>query len=183
MSPEANIRYDDSLPRARRWKPRSFGQDVHILREQLDDLRCHQVCWDPYAEDRIHHPLQPVAFYTGCLKFGAIVEPYHPQRVLRQWSYVQTIPPSPLAPYRAQRGSTSATYQVAYTFEDQRWESWNLYVLTEESRGRRCVTLGETVPEYTAWYESISHRFVQNPESRTGIQATPVVDDYPDVSY
>ena len=163
MNPEAYSRYADGLPLARRWKPRTYGQDVKFLRQQLDDLlHPQQVCWDPYADSRSHHPLHPITFFTVCLKYGDIVEPYHPERVLRQWGYLQTIPPPPLAPYRAKRGSSSTTYQVAYTFVDSLWDRWEMYVLPEEKRGRKWVTVGETAPGYMAWFDSISHRYIQN---------------------
>lgn len=47
----------------------------------------------PYWRVRSHHSLSNITFFSGCLKCGGIIEPYHPERVLRQFGYVQTIPP------------------------------------------------------------------------------------------
>ncbi|KAL7248480.1 hypothetical protein ACSBR2_003250 [Camellia fascicularis] len=44
---------------------------------------CHKVIWDPYHDKRIEHPFSDVAYYSGCLKCMHIIEPYHPDRVLR----------------------------------------------------------------------------------------------------
>ncbi|XP_028063031.1 uncharacterized protein LOC114266350 [Camellia sinensis] len=41
----------------------------------------------------------------------AAVEPYHPEKVLKQFGKVQTIPPAPLDPVRAIRGVTAGQYR------------------------------------------------------------------------
>ena len=44
----------------------------------------------PDSKDR--HPLDPICFFSGFIKCIDIVEPYHPERVLRQFGRVQNIP-------------------------------------------------------------------------------------------
>ena len=78
-----------------------------------------QVVWDPYTAVRAQHPFHQIAFFCGCLRSLDVIEPYHPHRVLRWFGYVQTIPPAPLAPIRASRGSTAGKYRVSYRFLDQ----------------------------------------------------------------
>ncbi|XP_028090313.1 protein MAIN-LIKE 1-like [Camellia sinensis] len=99
--PHLNLPYSDEQPRVCRWSPwrdGGFTEDhLQILRDQLDMLRANEMEWDPYRLCRTHHPLHEVAYYTGYLKCFDIVEPYHPNRVLRQFGSVQTIPPEPLS--------------------------------------------------------------------------------------
>ncbi|XP_028051339.1 protein MAIN-LIKE 1-like [Camellia sinensis] len=79
---------------------------LQALQEELDKLAFDEVTWDPYRDCRKHHPCHEITFYSGCLKCLDVVEPYHPERVLRQFGRVQAIPPVPLDPVRAVRGVT-----------------------------------------------------------------------------
>ncbi|CAL8994910.1 unnamed protein product [Prunus brigantina] len=63
------------------------------VRQQLDALNADQVIWEPYKFEREHHPFADVAFYAGMLRCCDVIEPYHPEQVLRQFGRVQTIPP------------------------------------------------------------------------------------------
>ncbi|XP_028051734.1 protein MAIN-LIKE 1-like [Camellia sinensis] len=71
---------------------------ICLLQEELDRLEAHEVIWDPYISKRDNHPFAEVAYYTGLLKCIDIVEPYHPDRFLRQFGRMQTILPPPLSP-------------------------------------------------------------------------------------
>ena len=77
------------------------------------------VAWDPYASVRAQHPLQQISFFCGCLRALDVIEPYHPHRVLRQFGYIQTIPPAPLTLIHATRGTTAGKYNVSYMVLDQ----------------------------------------------------------------
>ncbi|XP_028106926.1 protein MAIN-LIKE 1-like [Camellia sinensis] len=66
------------------------------------------VTWDPYRDYRQHHLCHEITFYTGCLKCLDVVEPYHLERVLRQFGRVQTIPSVPLDPVCAVKGVIDA---------------------------------------------------------------------------
>ena len=91
----------------------------HIMSINMVHLfLCFQVTWDPYNRIRHHHPFHEVAFYSGCIKCMDVVESYHPDRVLRQFDRIQSIPPTPLAPIRATRGPTVAQYHIAYGYLD-----------------------------------------------------------------
>ncbi|XP_028053396.1 protein MAIN-LIKE 1-like [Camellia sinensis] len=92
--------------------------------EHFRPFRPHQnmeytVTWDPYRHCHQHHPCHEITFYTCCLKCLDVVEPYHPERVLRQFGRVQTIPPAPLDLVRAVRGATAGRYRVMYQYLDQ----------------------------------------------------------------
>ena len=51
-------------------------------------------------DHRAKHPFPDIAWYSGCIKCGLVVEPYHSERILRQFGYIQTIPPRPFTPPR-----------------------------------------------------------------------------------
>ncbi|KAL7206121.1 hypothetical protein ACSBR2_018932 [Camellia fascicularis] len=85
--PHPNLDYKEDQPRVFRWisRPQS-GSSTSILQrlqEDLTRLEAHDVIWDPYDNKHIEHPFSDVAYYSGCLKCMYIVEPYHPDRVLR----------------------------------------------------------------------------------------------------
>ncbi|KAI7981430.1 hypothetical protein LOK49_Contig43G00002, partial [Camellia lanceoleosa] len=106
--------------------------------------------WDPYRLCRTHHPLHEVAYYTGCLKCFDIVEPYHPNRVLRQFGRVQTIPPAPLSPVRATRVCLySSSVGIMYQY--------HAHSVLIQQQPFECVR------EYREWYARVSHRVVQKP--------------------
>ncbi|RWR88577.1 serine/threonine-protein phosphatase 7 long form [Cinnamomum micranthum f. kanehirae] len=98
---------------------RETAAPLQALQEQLDYMGADQVTWDPYCDVRQHHPFNQVAFYCGCVKCMDVVELYHPDRILRQFGRVQTIPSAPLSPIRAARGPTANAYQIAYQYFDQ----------------------------------------------------------------
>ncbi|XP_028096033.1 protein MAIN-LIKE 2-like [Camellia sinensis] len=87
--PRQNMQYTVQLPHVHRWTPRreagSTISHLQALREELDRLAFDEVTWEPYRHCRQHHPCHEITFYTGCLKCLDVVEPYHPERVLRQF--------------------------------------------------------------------------------------------------
>ncbi|KAK9087523.1 hypothetical protein Syun_029917 [Stephania yunnanensis] len=63
-----------------------------------------------------------MAFYSGKIKYMDVVEPYHPERILRQFGHVQSIPDPPYGPLEAHRGPFANKYSVKYGFEQDNWE-------------------------------------------------------------
>lgn len=97
-----------------------------------------------------------------------IVEPYHPERVLRQFGRVQTISPAPLDPVRAVRGVTAGRYRVIYQYLDQIWESWDNHVLSARRRSTPVRRPADCVDGYMQWYANITHLYIQNPTYWSG---------------
>ena len=92
----------------------------------------------PYWRARVHHPVPNITFFSGCLKCGSVIEPYHPKRVLRQFGYAQTIPTPPLSPVEARRGVGTISYRVIYTFIDDTWNRWDIHLLPPHRCGTPC---------------------------------------------
>ncbi|XP_028101835.1 protein MAIN-LIKE 1-like [Camellia sinensis] len=156
--PHLNLSYSDEQPRVCCWSPRrdkGFTKDhLQTLREQLDMLRANEIEWDPYRLCRTHHPLHVVAYYTGCLKCFDIVELYHPNRVLRQFGRVQTIPPEPLSPCNDAAFNVGAAVHrlgrdECVLYPDMLYETIGrmLQVLDGQSLGS-----GSTCTEYQVYY-------------------------------
>ncbi|XP_028094060.1 protein MAIN-LIKE 1-like [Camellia sinensis] len=124
--PHQNMGYNEDMPHVYHWASRrEVGSSIDHLksfRAELDSLVATDVIWDPYHSCRDRHPCNPVTFYHGCLKCLDVVKPYHPDRVLRQFGRVQTIPDAPVAPNRGARGNISARYTVMYRYLDRIWE-------------------------------------------------------------
>ncbi|XP_052179873.1 protein MAIN-LIKE 1-like [Diospyros lotus] len=186
-----NLSYTDELPRANRWLPVREYDSLQSLRERLDDLIedqvfcshiifCNlilliieilkhvQVIWTPYRRHRAQHPLHEIAFFSGCLKCGGVIEPYHPERVLRQFGHRQNIPPPPLSPIEAKRGRATTTYKVIYDFINDSWSRWDFHLLPAHRRGGLALVPWECSEDYLAWYHRITHRVIQNPTNRSG---------------
>ncbi|KAK9142228.1 hypothetical protein Syun_011628 [Stephania yunnanensis] len=58
------------------------------IRRTLDRLRPSEVTWDPYVKYRENGVVHTMAFYSETIKYLVVVEPYHPERILRQFGHV-----------------------------------------------------------------------------------------------
>lgn len=119
--------------------------------------------WDPYCGHRDSHPLLDISFYTGMLKCLDIVEPYYPDRVLRQFGRVQTIPRNPYTHFRVRRVSDSKSYKVVYQYFDGLWQRWRDHVLDDANRSTPVKFSYDCTSEYLSWYQNITHPYVQHP--------------------
>ena len=80
------------------------------------------------------------------------IKPYLPDRILKQFGRVQTIPLTPLLPIRATRGLTVNAYHIAYQYFDQVWERWNDHLLFGLNRSTPVRRPSDCVPNYMDWY-------------------------------
>ena len=46
----------------------------------------------PYDEHRVHVQFQLISLFSGHIRWGQLIVRHRPERVLRQFGYVQTIP-------------------------------------------------------------------------------------------
>ena len=137
-----------------------------------------QVIWDPYSQLISDYHRPEVTFYIGCLRCFEVVEPYHPDRVLRQFGHVQTIPAAPLGPGQHRRGG-SAQRQRARWHEAVRgyFETWDNHLFTDDRRGRLANPAWSCSPDYMDWYSRVSHPRVQNPVHHSGFVAPSAATD------
>ncbi|KAI8551551.1 hypothetical protein RHMOL_Rhmol06G0195600 [Rhododendron molle] len=150
--------YTDDLPLATRWLSRreTTMETTYHYRGMLDDLRPSQVIFEPYTDRR--QVVADVVFYTGCIRAMAVLEPYLPDRVLRQFGMVQLVPGPPLVPLRGSRGGNSHSYTVVYAYTDGQWENWRDHVINADKRVP--IQLGvpwESHPDYLPWFSKVSH--------------------------
>lgn len=175
VKPDYDLKYKEEYPRACRWVPRrdsgTSADDIQRLRLCFDMSKGNEVVWDPYTSRRDIHPLHGIAFYTGMLKCCDVIEPYCPDRILRQFGRIQTIPSAPHAPSRAIRGAVAASYKVIYEYLQGQWENWENHVLSEANRSVPVNSPADVVPGYYAWFHRVSHPLIQNQEMSTGVFA------------
>ncbi|KAK9083423.1 hypothetical protein Scep_029894 [Stephania cephalantha] len=139
-----NAKYMDYVhPRVSRWIQKhetvANVDKLGAIRRTLNRLRPSEVTWDPYVNLRENGVVQAMAFYSGKIKYMDVVEPYHPERILRQFGHVQSIPDPPYRPLEAHRGPSANKYSVKYGFEQDNWERWRNHVLASEVRGEKAI--------------------------------------------
>ncbi|KAG5555585.1 hypothetical protein RHGRI_006285 [Rhododendron griersonianum] len=113
-----------------------------------------RVIFDPYKNRRQN--VSDIAFYTGPIRAMSYVEPYLPDRVLRQFGLLQRIPADPIAPQRASRGQH--TYHVVYEWTEGFWSSPDYHLVHEDKRERTPpgIPLACTY-DYIPWLSVFSH--------------------------
>ncbi|KAG5540873.1 hypothetical protein RHGRI_020946 [Rhododendron griersonianum] len=158
LHPVLDPEYTEELPRARRWCLHSeSGTSVEHYRRVLDDLLVDEVIFDPYKNRRQN--VSDIAFYTGPIRAVSYVEPYLPDRVLRQFGLLQRIPADPIAPQRASRGQH--TYHVVYEWTEGFWSSPDYHLVPEDKRERTPPGIPRAcTDDYIPWLSVFSHQRV-----------------------
>nr|XP_012573601.2 protein MAIN-LIKE 1-like [Cicer arietinum] len=88
--------YDKDYLRGVIWKPKRDKGLVILFRKALDEIDVDGICWTPYREHRLKRPFEVVSLFRGWIRRGPKMYAHLPDRVLRQYGHVQTIPGSPL---------------------------------------------------------------------------------------
>ncbi|KAG5548617.1 hypothetical protein RHGRI_014086 [Rhododendron griersonianum] len=158
LHPVLDPEYTEELPRARRWCLHSeSGTSVEHYRRVLDDLLVDEVIFDPYKNRRQN--VSDIAFYTGPIRAMSYVEPYLPDRVLRQFGLLQRIPADPIAPQRASRGQH--IYHVVYEWTEGFWSSPDYHLVPEDKRERTPPGIPwACTDDYIPWLSVFSHQRV-----------------------
>jgi len=93
---DLNPDYVENLPVAARWKlQKGHGEGV-TYRSLLDRITFDDVCWRPYEEHKDFQAFEKVFWYSGWIMYGdRRVYGHLPERVLRQYGYIQTVPRPP----------------------------------------------------------------------------------------
>ncbi|MCI37563.1 serine/threonine-protein phosphatase 7 long form-like protein, partial [Trifolium medium] len=105
----------------------------------------------PYEDHRDVCPFEDIALYSGWIRCGTIRVRYLPERMLRQFGYVQTTPHHPDA---------AANPLSTVTHIDQHWVQHMDRVLTSDMLGTHATRPSDTAPGYMSWYYKISHQHI-----------------------
>jgi len=92
-----------------------------------------------------------------------IIEPYMPDRILRQFGFIQRIPSSPLQPIKVKRPVLALSYKVEYPAMESQWSMQAAHELQLHHYGTRAMPCYEAYDDYIRWYLRISHPRIQNP--------------------
>ena len=64
----------------------------------LDKLTFDAMCWISYGDHRTFREFEVIFLFFEHIRWGPPIVKYRPKRVVRQFGYMQTIPPHPGAP-------------------------------------------------------------------------------------
>jgi hypothetical protein len=93
---DPNPDYIENLPVAARWTLQKGHGEGATYRSLLDRITFDDVCWRPYEGHREFQPFEEVFWYSGWIMCGdRRVYRHLPERVLRQYGYVQSVPRPP----------------------------------------------------------------------------------------
>jgi len=70
---------------------------VGDVRVQLDGVTHDDIIWTPYEDHRLSRPFETIYLFSGLLRLGNLSQRHMPERVLHQFGYEQSIPPSLMA--------------------------------------------------------------------------------------
>ncbi|XP_012836256.1 PREDICTED: serine/threonine-protein phosphatase 7 long form homolog [Erythranthe guttata] len=162
LRPEKSVRHRELYPHCRRWQLSSKAGTLQHVRDILDNMSGEDVYWLPYGPG-VHTSI-PRTLYHGTIQYMWIVEPYMPDRVLRQFGFVQTIPRgliSSMEPCtRGPRGGQS--YKVTYAAPGGMWnmlDDHSLRVRRLQKARHPCAV----VDDYMKWYTPRTHPRIGKP--------------------
>ncbi|GAB2300208.1 hypothetical protein Dimus_038608 [Dionaea muscipula] len=96
--------------------------------------------------------------FTGIIHCRHIIEPYMPNRVMRQFDYVQTIPYDVFMPREVYRGVDSACYRCVHDPMWRLWDSWPDHMMRPGDRGSRHARYRtEASSQYLPWFQRLTH--------------------------
>ena len=96
----------------------------------------------PYGEHRPVQEFDLISCFSDQLRWGPVAVRHQPERVMRQFGYVQSIP------------AEDADSWVSFEEIDDRWMH---YLDHLAPTGEICLVPGQCVPEYMDWFFVISH--------------------------
>ncbi|XP_057452832.1 protein MAINTENANCE OF MERISTEMS-like [Lotus japonicus] len=154
--------YTHDQPRAQRWSTSRIAHSgLDERRVMLDELTVDDITWTPFEDHRDVRPRDPRALYSGYIRthYGRSVSRHLPERVMRQFGFIQDIPRHPSEIQTT--GSLAETTDAAYAeFEPHL-----------RPQGIPATYPGEAVEGYMRWYSRVSHVFIIPEDRREGLSA------------
>ncbi|KAL5154399.1 Protein MAIN-LIKE 1 [Glycine soja] len=135
--------YQETSPYASRWltsKAYMKGITGAPYRARCDALTVTDVSWLPYTEHRGVRAFEEISSFQGQLRWGPMVVTARPERVVRQFGYIQSIPPPPVSA------------QLSHDDIDDRWMHFAEHLLP--------AVPGQVSVDYMEWFFRISHPFM-----------------------
>lgn len=150
--------YTEEFPRSYSFVPRIGHPTAVSYRQSLDRLIADDVVFCPYDAHRGTRPFEEVAWFSGWIRAShEKVYRYLPERVKRQFGYVQDIPRHP---------ESAAPSNPTLNVVDGRFLNYEQFVISEEDRGDFVRDPWDTVSGYYSWYYPRSHPFMRRPKRR-----------------
>ncbi|KAL5166059.1 Protein MAIN-LIKE 1 [Glycine soja] len=140
--------YEETSPRASGWlttKAHMKGIIGASYRAHCDALTVTDVCWFPYSDHRGVRGFELISSFQGQLRWGPTMVTVRSERVLRQFGYIQSIPPLPVSA------------SLSYDNIDDRWMHFSDHVVAV---GDLCVVPEQVSADYMEWFFQISHPFM-----------------------
>ncbi|KAL5190863.1 Protein MAIN-LIKE 1 [Glycine soja] len=167
--------YQETSPRASPWltsKAHMKGITGAPYRARCDGLTVTDVSWLPYTEHRGVRAFQEISSFQGQLRWGPMIVTVRLERVVRQFGYIQSIPPPPVS---------------AQLSHDQINDWWMEFADHLLPAGQLCLVSAD----YMEWFFRISHPFMTptqadpedyiqppSPQVPVAFDPPPHVDDY-----
>ncbi|KAI5683293.1 hypothetical protein M9H77_04521 [Catharanthus roseus] len=107
------------------------------------------------------------------------VEPYMPDRVLRQLGFRLCIPAHPIQPQEVRRLPNNRMYVLSNTFVEALWLEAPSHLLTELWTSVPAIPTSSYTDDYMGWYLSCTHSRIQNPENIPSGYNVPVAPAMP----
>ncbi|KAL5162045.1 Protein MAINTENANCE OF MERISTEMS [Glycine soja] len=156
--------YQETSPRASRW----LTSNAHMkgitgapYRARCDGLTVIDVSWLPYTEHRGVRAFQEISSFQGQLIWGPMIVTVRPERVVRQFGYIQSIPPPPVSA------------RLSHDQIDDRWMEFADHLLPA---GQLCLVPGQVSADYMEWFFRISHPFMTPTQAGDQQRDAPAAD-------
>ncbi|XP_006582530.1 uncharacterized protein [Glycine max] len=135
---------------------------MSMYRRCLNRLTPDVVCWISYGDRRSFREFEVIPLFSGHLRWGPLIVIHRPERVVRQFGYVQTITPHPIAP------------SISVEEMDDRWMQFGDYIALV---GQICVVPDQCSSDYMDWFYMILHSFM-TPTQPGDPPRVPPVQEY-----
>ncbi|KAH1233273.1 hypothetical protein GmHk_09G025751 [Glycine max] len=130
-------------------------------RARCDGLTVTDVSWLPYTEHRGVRAFQEISSFQGQLRWGHMVVTVRSERVVRQFGYIQSIPPPPVSA------------RLSHDQIDDRWMQLADHLLLA---GQLCLVPGQVSADYMEWFFRISHPFMTPTQAGDQQRDAPAAD-------